>query len=227
MSKQKKMEDTHFEEARNWEEDRVEKLERSNRRAWRVAMAGTLIGLMGVGAVAALAPFKTVVPFVLRVDNNTGIVDVAHGLIEGKEETYDEAVDKYFIAKYIRFREAYLPETRKHDRHAIGLMSSSKVRQEYADFTDHRKNPKAPIALYGDTAEVDVQIKNISPIRTNVAQVRYTKTVKRAGQESRPSHWVAVIAFKYSNANMKPEDRLISPLGFQATQYRNDPETVQ
>ena len=82
------------------------------------------------------------------------------------------------------------------------------------------------MAIYGDTAEVKVKIQNISFLGKDVAQVRYTKTVTRAGLRTTPSHWAATITFRYSNAKMKPEDRLISPLGFQATQYRNDPVTV-
>ncbi len=227
MTKREDLENKHFSEAKSWDDDRVDHLHKSERRAWWVARLAAVIALLSVGAVVGLAPLKTVVPLVLRVDNNTGIVDVVSGLKAGKDAEYDEVVDKYFLAKYIRHREHYLPETRNHDRHVVGLMSSDGIRQQYAAFTDPRKNSGAPTNVYGDTAEVVVKIKNISPIKPGVAQVRYIKTVKRAGQTSKPTHWVATIAFKYTNAKMKPEDRLISPLGFLATQYRNDPETIQ
>lgn len=216
----------YFKDANDWEQDRSANLIKSARRGWIAAGIATTIAICAVFAVAALAPLKTVVPYVIRVDNTTGIVDVASGLDVSTDVDYEEAIDKYFLSKYILHREGYLFQTLKHDRDVVGLMSSERVGQQYTEYTDYRKNPQAPVAIYGETAEVKVKIQNISFLGKDVAQVRYTKTVTRAGKRTAPSHWAATITFRYSNANMKPEDRLISPLGFQATQYRNDPVTV-
>jgi type IV secretion system protein VirB8 len=153
-------------------------------------------------------------------------VDVVTTLKKG-ETNYDEAINKYWLATYIKHRERYIPETRDYDRRVIGLMSNNSASQEYAEQTDPRYNPMAPIAIYEDHARVDVKIKNISFISDKVALIRYTKTVDRAGQKATSSHWVATVAFTYKAAPMTEKDRLINPLGFQVTDYRNDPETVQ
>jgi type IV secretion system protein VirB8 len=46
----------------------------------------------------------------------------------------------------------------------------------------------------------------------------------RGSDKPESSHWAATITFKYSNAPMKENDRAINPLGFQVTEYRNDPD---
>ena len=66
----------YLEEARGWDLDRGRAAERSARRAWWVAGLAGLVAFAAVVAVAGLTPFKTVEPFVVRVDNTTGIVDV-------------------------------------------------------------------------------------------------------------------------------------------------------
>ncbi|MBY4677959.1 virB8 family protein [Marinobacterium arenosum] len=219
------LERRYFDEANGWERDITTRLRTSERRAWRIAVTACLVAFVAVGAVAALTPLKSVEPFVIRVDQSTGIVDIVQALQDG-QANYDEVVNKYFLSKYIQHRERYLPETRDYDRRVVGLMSDAATAQVYAEYTDPRRNPSAPIALYGDTARVDVSIKNISFISPQVALIRYTKKVERAGQQSPASHWVATVPFTYIQAPIGESDRLVNPLGFQVRDYRNDPETV-
>ena len=226
QERQAELEKQYFQEARSWEQDRIERLQRAERRAWGVAGAATLVAVMAVGALISLAPLKRVEPFVVRVDNSTGIVDIVTGLEDGQTH-YDEAINKYWLGHYLQHRERYLPITREHDRRVVGLFSDPGIQRQYAELTDPRRNPAAPLALYGDSGEVEVKLKNISFISPSVALIRYIKTVERAGQRTLPSHWVATVAFTYKPAPMKEEDRLINPLGFQVTEYRNDPETLQ
>ncbi len=44
--------------------------------AWRVAAAGWLCAVAGSVALALLVPLKRVEPYLIRVDNATGVVDV-------------------------------------------------------------------------------------------------------------------------------------------------------
>lgn len=225
MKNKAQLESEYLKEAQYWETDATWQRQKSEKRAWRVATASLIVSLMSVGAVLGLTPLKTVEPFVVRVDNSTGLVDVMTGLTDSKE-TYEQSVNKYFIAKYLEARESYLPETRDHQRKIVGLFSDNSVSQEYAAYTDYRRNKFAPINVYGDSASVEMKIKNISFISDNVALVRYYKVVERAGKKTEPSHWISTIAFSYVQAPMTESDRLINPLGFQVNEYRNDPEVV-
>ncbi|WP_043903282.1 VirB8/TrbF family protein, partial [Kingella kingae] len=61
---------------------------------------------LAVGAVLGLTPLKTVQPFVIRVDNNTGVTDIVTTL-KNEEKSYGEVVDKFWLAQYVRHREGY------------------------------------------------------------------------------------------------------------------------
>src|SRR3546814_13425171 len=62
----------------------------------------------GVVAVAALTPLKTGEPYVITVDRNTGEASIAAKLHGDATITYDEAVRKYFLATYVRYREGWI-----------------------------------------------------------------------------------------------------------------------
>ena len=83
----------YFDRARRFDQDRLIQVERSARIAWFVAICASIIAVVSVFAVAGLTPLKTVEPFVVRVDNSTGIVDVVSALTS-TAGTYDEAVTK-------------------------------------------------------------------------------------------------------------------------------------
>ncbi|NSM55939.1 VirB8/TrbF family protein, partial [Serratia marcescens] len=84
-----------------------------------------------VGAVAALAPLKTVEPFVIRVDNATGIVETVSAL-SSTSSRYDEAVTKYFLGRYVRAREGYsYPEAETNFR-TISLLSGQGEQARFA-----------------------------------------------------------------------------------------------
>ena len=70
----------YFERARRFDQDRLLTAYRSTRTAWSVAAVSAVLAACSVVAVAALAPLKSVEPFVIRVDNATGIVDVVSAL---------------------------------------------------------------------------------------------------------------------------------------------------
>jgi type IV secretion system protein VirB8 len=210
-------------EAASWEADRLQATEQSRRTAWRIACASGFTAVCAVFAVAMLTPLKQVEPFVIRVDNTTGAVDTVTKLSDGKER-YSEAVSKYFAQWYVRYREGYARPLAEEYYHHVGLMSGSSEQRKYADLF-HPRNPESPLNRYGDTARVKIGIKSTSFISPTVALVRYTKSVERGGDRPQVSHWAATITFRYSNSPMSAEDRSLNPLGFQALEYRNDPDT--
>lgn len=214
----------YLKEALSWETDKVMEMERSRKTAWRVASASGAITFVSVLAVAALLPLKVVEPFVIRVDNATGIVDVVEALGDGKTN-YDEAVNKYFTQWYVRYREGYTKELAEEYYNNVGVLSAGLEQQKYASWFDP-KNPMSPLNIYGPYAKVRVRIKSTSFIRPDVALVRYTKEVERGADKPEITHWAATVVFKYSGAPMAESERAINPLGFQVTEYRNDPDVL-
>lgn len=214
--------EAYLNEARTWETDKVRAIEKSKKVAWRIAIASGCLAFASVLAVAMLSPLKTTEPFVIRVDNSTGIVDVVTALKDGKT-TYDEAMSKYFTQWYVRYREGFSMELAEEYYKSVGIMSVGLEQQKYFELFNP-KNPLSPINIYGPSAKSIITIKSTSFLKPNVAMVRYTKGIQRGLSAPELTHWAATITFKYSGAPMKENDRAINPLGFQVVEYRNDPD---
>ncbi len=215
--------DAYFAVARRFDTDAVTMALGSARRAWWVAGAATGLAIAAVGAVAAMSPLKTVEPFVIRVDNATGIVDVVSAL--NGPRSYDDATTKYFAGKYIRAREEFVASEAEPNFKAVALMSAASEQQRFAD-AYRGSNPLSPQVVYGKAATVRVQIKSISMVARNVASIRYLRTVTRS-EDVKTTHWIATLTFAYSGEAMSAGDRLINPLGFLVSDYKTDPESHQ
>jgi len=217
----------YLKETRTWESDKIQELSRSRKVAWITATAASLIAFMAVTAVAVLVPLKTVEPYVIRVDNSTGMVDLVTSLKEGKTN-YDEIVNKYFTQLYIRYREGYSSELAEEYYKNVGIMSASSEQQRYAEFFNP-KNPLSPLKVYGPTGKVKINIKGTTFIKPNIALVRYTKEVTHGSASERPqlTHFTATVTFKYAGkSKMTENDRGVNPLAFQVVEYRNDPDAA-
>lgn len=212
----------YFAEARRWDQDRLAEAQRSRRLAWIIATAACLLALAAVGAVAALAPLKSVEPFVVRVDRATGAVEVMSGLTG--ELTPDEAVSKYFLARYVRAREGWLAASAAEDFGQVAILSAPIEQRRFAELY-RATNPASPQTTLGREAIAEVEVRAISFINREVASVRFRRTVRRA-QGAVAEDWVATIGFTYTKAPMREADRLRNPLGFQVTSYRADPEVA-
>jgi type IV secretion system protein VirB8 len=214
---------SYFDNARRWEQDLLLSAQRSKRIAWIVAASACALAIVSVGAVAALAPLKTVEPFVIRVDNSTGIVETVAALKETPAR-YDEAVTKYFLARYVRAREGFSAAEAETNFRAVSLLSAPPEQARFAAWY-RGSNPESPQVLHGKFGVATVRVKAISLLSDNVASVRYL-TESRKGEETRTAHWIATLTFAYVNAPMASTDRLINPLGFQVSEYRADPEAL-
>lgn len=226
MSKQvdKKDHEQYLAEARSWETDKIKELKSSKTTAWRIATSACFVAALSVGAVFALTPLKKTEPYVVKVDNTTGIVEVVSALKDTKL-TYDEALNKYFTQWYVRYREGYTRELAPDYYVNVGYLSSTNEQRRYYDwFTP--KNPLSPLKQFGDKAKVRITIKGTSFIKENVALVRYMKAIERGSDRPEVTHWAATITFKYSGSPMDEKARGINPLGFQVVDYRNDPESL-
>src|SRR3546814_4068723 len=92
---------SYFEEAASWERDKLAAAERSKKLAWAVAGVAGALATAGVVAVAALTPLKTVEPYVITVDRNTGEASIAaklHGDATRSEEHTSELPSRMRIS---------------------------------------------------------------------------------------------------------------------------------
>ncbi|HET9239201.1 MAG TPA: virB8 family protein [Oligoflexus sp.] len=220
-----------FEAAMDWEASRMESLEKSERRAWTVAKVALGVTALSILAIALMMPLKESTPFLIRVDNATGAVDIVTAL-KDKQVTGDEVLDRYWLAKYVRARETYDWYTLKTDYDTVGLLSSANAGKEYAQLFDGKD---ALDKQYGKTVRATVKILSVIPgsagvlpDSNHVATVRFSKTVKRVdaeNSEGETKSWIATVSYEYRTTALADEStRLVNPLGFQVLTYRVDPE---
>jgi type IV secretion system protein VirB8 len=210
----------YFAQARRFDEDLVAQGRRTVKVAQRTALAAVSVAVLEALALMALLPLKTVEPFVVRVDNSTGIVDVVSALTG--PQTYDDQVKRYFAAKYVQGREGYVASEAEPTFKAVTLMSAAAEQQRFVEVY-RGSNPQSPQVVFKNGATARVAVKSISMLAKNVAAVRYLRTVTR-GDEVKTTHWIATLTISFSGEPMSSGDRLINPLGFQVVDYRADPE---
>lgn len=215
----------HYQEAAaGWESAEIAAVKRSEKRAWRVAIGAGVLASLAVIAVVLLTPLKTVEPFVVQVDNIGAASTVT--LLNTKSITANEALDKYWLGKYVNYREEYLSQTSYGNFIATRLLSSQAVGSAYFQQVSP-ENPRSPTASYGSKGTVEIVVTSITFIGKNHAQVRFVRKEKR-NVDSLPveTRWIATISYQYLNPPLKETERLINPVGFQVLDYRLDPETV-
>jgi type IV secretion system protein VirB8 len=224
MSANGELSATFFGVATDWETDQIVQAKRRERRAWWFAIAGWALATMAVIAVMLLTPLKTVEPFVVRVDQATGAVDIVTKL-NSKDVQFDEVVNKYWIARYVNFREEYSAAMAYPNYLAVGLMSTRPVADQYFELI-RPENPKAPLHVYANGGTVEVLVRSISFLENNVAQVRFDRIEKSSIETVTTTHWIATLTYRYASSPMAEKDRLVNPLGFQVTDYRLDSENI-
>ncbi|WP_457356037.1 virB8 family protein [Roseateles sp. P5_D6] len=214
---------------RAWEVDRVEVLERSERRAWRVASAGMALGLIGIAAVFAQGPLRRVVEIPIVVDRVTGEATVQQRL---DVETIPplEALDKHNLATFVRAREGYSWMFLQRDFDQVARMAVPSV------FAGYNRQYEGDGALQKKIAGSEDWRINVIGVRLAAsgrpgnqgeATVTYEKVVRLVDRnlpEVKTRH-VASVVFQYQpKVFAKEQDRLENPFGFVVTAYRSDPE---
>ena len=211
--------------ADSWGTSVTESLERSRRTAWIVAIVASAIALLLAIALVVLLPLKTVVPYALLVDRQTGYVEELAPLDEAVV-TPDTALTRSFLAQYVIARESYDPANLQRDYRKVALWSEGNARQRYIAAMN-RSNPASPVAQLADGSSLSTEIKSVSSLSNDSALVRFvTQRTDRGGQVQPPEHWASVINYRFSAAEMSADDRLLNPLGFQVTRYRRDQEAL-
>jgi len=212
-------------EAMDWEASKTLDREKSERRAWTVAIAAAIMTVLSWLAIVIMMPLKEAVPYVIRVDNATGVPDIVTAM-DDKQVTGDEVMDKYWLAQYVLARETYDWHTLQTDYEKVGLLSSANVGKAYAELFEGKE---ALDKRYGANIRATVKVISVVPSGAETGTVRFIKTTKRAEEEGpgTSTSWVATIAFEYRNPSViKESQRLVNPFGFQVLSYRVDPEMI-
>jgi type IV secretion system protein VirB8 len=217
----------YFRAAASWDADRVAQAQRSSRRAWQVACAGWICALATASCLILLMPLKRVDPFVVRVDNTTGVVDVVP--VYTGEGRMEQSVTRYFLAHYVSICERFNFATAESDYEECGAFHAAQRNQAWYALWNPN-NPGSPLNVHKDGSTVRVQVEAVSFFQrassvTDLAQVRYLKAERPgAGADERISHWIATIQYAYTPPSRDPRVRRWNPLGFKVVELTTEPE---
>ena len=217
--------DAYYLEGDSWGKDRQDALRASRRTAWITAWSMAAIAVMEAVALVVLMPLKTVEPYTLLVDRNTGFVQALTPL-DPQRISGDAALTQSFLVQYVIARESFDIDTIQAEYHKVALWSADQARADYLAGAQ-ASNPQSPLALYPRTTVIQVRVKSVSAMGPNLAMVRFETQRRDAGGQAQPPHaWVAIVRYRYSGEPMSIEDRFVNPLGFQVTRYRRDAEAL-
>lgn len=227
MIEVKKENQPFYDAVKQFEKNEIATVQSKAKLLTRLCVAEfVVIGLLGAG-IAALAPLKTAVPYVIRVDNSTGYTDVVPQINNAKE-SYQEVETKYFLSQFVINYESYEWQTIQQMMDTVKVMSASKV---FSQYNTAIRADSSPLNVLKDNYKMRVKIKSVTMLKPDVAQVRFSKMILdssgKPAPEYRMTDWIATIAFDFNKKIETEEQRLINPLGFQALSYRVDPEAMK
>ena len=221
--------ESYWREGASWDADRLALTRRSERVAWWTAGGGWLCALTSAAALMLLMPLKRVDPFIVRVDNTTGVVDVVpeysgHGEVA-------EAVTRYLLTHYVTVCERFNFATAESDYQECGAFHSGLRNQAWYALWNPA-NSASPLNVYKDGSIVRAQVVSVSFFKrangvADLAQVRYVKGRRAAGaQDEQSTHWIATVQYGYSEPSKNPQARSWNPLGFKVIDFRPEPEVT-
>lgn len=209
----------------SWSESVTDGLERSNKRAWIVAIIAAIIALLEALALVYLIPLKSVEPYTLLVDRQTGHVE-ALAPLDAQVIEPDAALTRSFLVQYVIARESFSIDSLQDDFRKVALMSGGEARSRY-ERSMQAENPASPLSYLPKRTLIKTEVKSVSSLGTDRSLVRFTTTrIDPGANPQAPQHWTSVVSYQFSSAEMSADDRLINPLGFQVTRYRKDAETI-
>ncbi|ABS52290.1 MULTISPECIES: virB8 family protein [Campylobacter] len=202
-------------------------VEKSNRRAWLIAFLSIFISIISVTAVVFLTPLKSVEPYVIRVDNTTGMVDIITSVNQTEFVSDNEALDKYFTTSYVKIREGYFYNILQNDYTTVQIWSSPEVSSDYLKIYE---GDNSRVDILKNRTEIDVEINSVTLGNSNgmkMATIRFNQIYKDAKSRTitNKKAKIVTLAYDYSPQSLMTEnERLINPLGFKVLTYRVDDE---
>lgn len=209
----------------SWETSRIALVERSEKRAWNIVKLMAVMFVLSVGAICLMMPLKTVEPFVIKVDQSTGMSEVLH-IANTRDIPYSEMMAKYWLSQYVLAREGYDWRTLNQEFVKVRELSLPNVFEPYASQfgVDNKDSLESTLK---DNVRIVVRLNSIVVNSDSIATVRFTKirVNNRSGATEGENSWTATIGFEYFPDFKVPEERrLVNPFGFKVTSYRVDPE---
>jgi len=213
-------------DSKNWYKDRYQAVLVQRKLLACVTMLSLVCTLAAVLDIARLTPQKSIEPFVIEVDQKSGITRTVDPLTV-KELTTNEVVNNFFIVQYIRSRESYNLQDIARNFNVVRIMSdATRVYPGFVEDADPN-NPHSNAARLGTTGTRTVKLESITYLKPQLVQIRMLVEEKGDNSGYNQYHKIVLIEFEYVKMNLMTEERYVDPLGFRVTNYRVDDELMQ
>jgi len=222
--------DQYLEEARTWELDKLHDALKASNRWFKAFCAVTFLLCCSLWALIGLTPLKTTEPYVIRMDNSTGIVDIVP-VYKGEGDA-PELVTRHLLTHYQTARERFYYATAETDYETVGAFNTSALNEEWSKAW-MEANPESPLVLYKDGTTVTVHIKGITFLELesgarDTAQVRFTTEKRQGGNAAaQVTHWLSTLKYAYGEPSKNDKIRGLNPMGLRIISYHKEPEVIQ
>lgn len=218
--------------SKHWYEDKYQHVLVQRNMLALVSLVALIVALVAVFTVARLAPLKSVEPYLLQIEDKTGITQKVEPISRNQKISSNSALDRYFVSSYIRAREGYNPSIRIYNDNIVRVMSSSDVFYTYRRTIDPSIKGTVAATL-GSLGQRTVKINSINyitnPTTLNpqaevtpdvIMQVRLTTTDILPNSADISQQWVATVTFQYASLNLNETERMLNPLDFRVVNYQ-------
>jgi type IV secretion system protein VirB8 len=222
----KKSVDLYLSSVKEFESDRIELADNRVKTHKKISIFLGGLSLISVSALLVAMPFKEVQPYVITVDKMTGETSVARSISDAETITYGKALDDHWVRTFIIERNGYEWETVQNSFNTVKLMSSDKVFSEYNKYIQAENSP---VNIFGEKGKIKIKVS--TPVEypsvdktEKLVRVNFTLIVQDEAGNNRsgykPTVWEAIITYNYKKELEAERDRVINPLNFQVTSYR-------
>src|SRR4051812_3078528 len=161
----------YYVRAQTWAKEINQGLRRSRRHALIAAGICATIAVLEAVALALLLPLKTVVPYAITVDRQTGYVETIQPLKSGGL-AQDEAVTNAFLAQYVLARETFDLSDLQSNYQKVAAWTIGPARAQYLAAMQ-RSNSQSPLNLNQAGTVIKIVVKSISMLSKGSALVRF------------------------------------------------------
>ncbi len=222
-------------EKKNWYNDRYQFVVVQRNMLALISVLALFCSIASTLAVSQLVPLKSVEPFVIQVDQKSGVTQVVEPL-KAHELSANEAVNQYFIVQYCRARETFLgaQDRNYYNYNLVRVLSDPMVFLRYQREII-LSNPDSPGSRLGSAGSREIHIESIKFLDTKALPggeesrrylVRARITEKAGGLAVKVMQKLILIEFKYTELELTAEDRYLNPIGFRVLSYQVDDDNL-
>ncbi|EOI3591739.1 virB8 family protein [Proteus mirabilis] len=212
--------------AKTFEEKDIKKQKIINALYKIFGFSGLAFSFLSLLGWIMMLPLKNTEVEIWTVDKNTGQTEKITR-VNDESISKDEALGRYFVTQYVKYREGYNYFRLQHDYDMVMLWSADSVANGYNAIFKGENRPTIIYRKAQRTVDIDILYPVfITPSSQKgdpdlLATVRFKKIIKDVTtNRSVEEAWIARMTYRFiPDAERKEKERNANPLGFVVTSF--------